>query len=303
MKLATVSVFKNILNKNSALKTMTDEELKHLQRVLLAMMKDFDGICQKHKIKYMLGGGSCLGAVRHKGFIPWDDDMDLNMTRRDYEKFKESFEKEMGDRYWLQTPEDTLDYGLAFARLRKKGTVFRSREDCDSSDENGIYIDIFIIENTYNCAVLRYWHGFLSLATGFLLSCRNFYQKRKFYIKVAGNDKKVRRIFRIKIILGFFTAWRSVDNWTRTWNNVNKMCKNSRSKYVVVPTGRKHFFGELYERDKYCDYEYVAFEDTTLPVTTDSDEYLKHLYGDYMKIPKKAQQEKHIFLELDFGDN
>ena len=303
MGLATVSVFKNLSNENSALKTMSDNDLKHLQRVLLLMAEDFDKVCRKYKIDYMLGGGSCLGAVRHKGFIPWDDDMDINMERADFEKFERVFEKELEEDYWLQTPEKTKDYGLAFARLRKKGTVFRSREDCDSNDENGIYIDIFIIENTYDFVLARYFHGFLSLTVGFVLSCRNFYQRRKFYMKIAGSDKKIRRVFRIKVALGFLVAWRSVDSWVKAWNGVNKMCKNSNSKYVVVPTGRKHFFGEIYEREKYCKYERVAFENTTLLITADNDEYMKHLYGDYMKIPKKSQQEKHIFLELDFGNN
>ena len=302
MGLATVAVFKNLSGKNSKLKELSDKDLKKLQQTLLSMMKDFDDVCQKNNIDYMLGGGSCLGALRHRGFIPWDDDMDLNMTRKDYEKFCRIFSEELGDNYWLQTPEKTHDYGLAFARLRKKGTVFRSREDYYSDDENGIYIDIFIIENTYNCRIARTLHGLLSLTTGFVLSCRNFYRNRKFYMELAGEDKKVKRVFRTKIMMGFFVSWRSVDGWVKTWNSVNKMCKNNKSRYVVVPTGRRHFFGEIYERKKYCKYERVPFEQMTVLVSKDSDAYMTHLYGDYMKIPEKNQRESHVFIELDFGD-
>ena len=302
MGLATVAVFKKISGKNSKLKQMSDEQLKRLQKVLLGMMGDFDKVCKEHKINYMLGGGSCLGAVRHGGFIPWDDDMDLNMSRRDYEKLRKVFKDELGEKYWLQTPEDTHNYGLGFARLRKKGTIFRSREDVDSSEELGIYIDIFIIENTYNYVLMRYLHGFLSLLTGFLLSCRNFFKNREFYMELAGNDKKTRIIFRTKIIIGFLMAFLSVDSWVRIWNNVNKMCKDCRSKYVTVPVGRKHFFGDMYLRKGYLEYQRIKFENMELPVPVDVDGYMKKLYGDYMKMPEKEDQETHVFLELDFGD-
>lgn len=304
MGLMTFSIFKNLVNENPLLKIMSNEDLEHLQKVLLLMLKELDGVCKKNGINYMLGGGSCLGAIRHKGFIPWDDDVDLNMTREDYTRFKTIFKNELGGSYDLQTPETTKGYGLAFVRLRKKGTIFRSRDDYDSKLENGIYIDIFIIENTYNFVLARYFHGFLSLMVGFMLSCRNFYDRRKFYMDLAGNNKKIKRVFRTKIVLGFLTAWLSVDTWVRAWDKVNRMCKDNHSKYVTVPTGRRHFFGELYERNKFCKYQRVPFESLHLPVTAISDAYLERLYGkDYMTVPKKSQQEKHIFLELDFGDN
>ena len=302
MGLSTVAAFKTLNQQNAKLKQMDDEQLKKLQSFLLSMVKDFDKVCQKYGLVYNLGGGSCLGAVRHNGFIPWDDDMDLNMPREDYEKFCKVFEKEMSANYWFQTPEKTKGYGLAFARLRKKGTIFRSREDLNNTDEAGIYIDIFIIENTYNFAPMRFLHGVLSMMTGFMLSCRNFYHNRKFYLDLAGNDKKIKKVFRIKSNIGFFLAWLSVDVWTRCWNNVNKMCKNNHSKYVVVPTGRKHFFHELYLRKEFCKTVKHKFEDVELPIAMGYDKYMKNMYGDYMVLPKKNQQETHVFLELDFGD-
>lgn len=298
MNLSTVGTFKKLQNENDCLNKMTDEQLKKLQEILVEIMNDIDCVCTKHNLTYNLGGGSCLGAIRHNGFIPWDDDMDINMPREDYERFCEIFQKELGDKYWLHTPEKTKDYGLAFARVRKKGTVFRSREDISNNEEIGVYLDIFIIENTYDVSIMRYIHGFLSLVTGFLLSCRNFYNNKKFYMNMVENNKKTKKVFLFKIIVGFIFSWLSVDTMTHIWNNANKMCKNSNSKYVTVPVGRNHFFGELYEREKFCKTIKHKFEKYEFQICEDYEGYLKHMYGDYMKIPKKEEQEQHIFLEL-----
>ena len=300
MGLSTVSTFKTLNNRSSKLKKMTNDQLRELQKTLLGILDDIDNVCKKYNLNYHLTGGSCLGAVRHNGFIPWDDDIDIDMPRKDYTKFCEVFLKEMGDKYWLHTPEKTKKLGIAFARVRKKDTIFRSREDLQNEKEAGVYIDIFIIENTFNFKPMRYIHGFLSLEFGFLLSCRNFYQNRKFYFDIIEDNKKVKRAFRMKTIIGFLLSFLSVDTMVRAWNNVNKMCKNDNSKYVVVPVGRNHFFGETYERSKFCVMIPHEFEGSQrqLPICIDYDEYLKHMYGDYMKIPKEEDRETHIFLEL-----
>lgn len=299
MELSTVSTFKTLQRNNSDLKQMTDEDLKKLQRVIYSIMGDIDYVCKKYNLTYNLGGGSCLGAVRHNGFIPWDDDIDINMTRKDYEVFCKVFMQEFPDKYWLHTPEKTRNYGLAFARIRKKGTIFKAREDMQN-DEAGIYIDLFIIENTFNFVILRKIHGFFSLMFGFLLSCRNFYENRKFYLNMVEKDKKLTKAFKTKINIGRLLSWISVDTMTHIWNKVNSICKNNNSKYVVVPCGRNHFFGELYERDKFCKTIPHKFEESEFDICVDYDGYLKHMYGDYMKIPKQEDRETHIFLELKF---
>ena len=96
---------KQILNEaanSGSVRPLTDEERKALKQTLLNTAKEIDGVCRKHGIKMFLVGGSLLGAVRHGGFIPWDDDIDFGMTRNDYQKFIEIFDTELGDRYFLR---------------------------------------------------------------------------------------------------------------------------------------------------------------------------------------------------------
>ncbi len=298
MGLSTVSAFKSLNNKNKNLKKLSDKQLKQLQKTILEIADDINFVCQKYHLNYNLGGGSALGAVRHHGFIPWDDDFDINMLRKDYEKFSTVFLKEFGDKYWLHTPEKTKNYGLGFARVRKKGTIYRAREDMEN-EEAGVYIDIFIIENTYNFVPLRYLHGFLSYVFGFLLSCRNFYKNKDFYLDMVKEDKELSKTFKFKVNIGRLLSWISLDTMTHAWNKVNAMCKNNKSRYVTVPTGRNHFFKEMYERDKFCKTILFDFEKKyKFPVAKDYDGYLKNMYGNYMELPSKNDIEAHIFVDL-----
>ena len=99
--------YKTMVNdslKKSGLKMLEGEELLKLQQAMLVCAQEIHEVCRKHHLKLILQGGSLLGAVRHGGFIPWDDDMDFAMMRKDYEKFKRIFEKELGDKYRMSVP-------------------------------------------------------------------------------------------------------------------------------------------------------------------------------------------------------
>ncbi|MDO5408857.1 MAG: LicD family protein [Lachnospiraceae bacterium] len=299
MKLSTVSLFKNLNSGNRDLIELDDETLKRMQKVILSIAEDIIEVCEANNIHYCLGGGSALGAMRHQGFIPWDDDMDLNMTRRSYERFIPLFTEKYGDRYWIHTPEATSDYGMTLARIRLKGTVLRGREDF-ANEECGMFVDLFVIENTFDFAPFRYLHGFFSMAMGFLLSCRNFYQNRRNLMALAEGNRQARKIFRIKIGIGRLLSFWSVDRWTHLTVKCYSCCHNHHSRFVVVPSGRNHFFGEQYLRKKFCAVRKLKFEGHDWNVPRDIEGYLKHMYGDYRKIPPASQQEKHVVLDIKF---
>ncbi len=301
MNLSTVDAFKNISAANNPIE-LNGERLGSLQRVLTRMLGDLNEVCERHGIAYTLGGGTCLGAVRHHGFIPWDDDVDINMTREGYSRFVKAYESELKDRYWLHDCSRTPGYELAFPRLRLKGTIVRSREDYQF-DECGAYIDIFIIDNAPSNALLRGTHGFVSMALGFAYSCRRFAAHAADYLSLVEGDAAATTAFKKKIFIGRLLSFRSVEAWTRAWDRWNSRCHDESSNHVTIPVGRKHYFGELQLRGDCFPVSHGSFGDLTVPLPKNTDAYMRSLYGeDYMTPPPEGDREKHVVYEFDLGD-
>lgn len=299
MNLSTFSLLKN--HQGSV---VIDSELtKKIQKVLLGIIIDFDQCCRENDIDYSLCGGSALGAVRHKGFIPWDDDIDVFMTRKNYDRFLDVYNDFFKDKYTLHSPETTPELGMPIAQLSLNGTVYKTQL-APNRDNPGIYIDIFILENIPDNFVLRKAHGLVSLALGLCLSCSRFNLDKVILLKFyEGASDTALEAIKLKIILGgilrFFLStkkWCELNNW---WNS---LCKNSNSKYVACPSGRKHYFGELYPRGFVCKTHYMAFENIEMRVMDGYDYYFKKLYGDdYMIPPPIEKREMHSIIELDLG--
>lgn len=297
MGLSTVDAFKHMSNLGGAV-VVEGETLKRLQLVLESMLEDIDTVCTENQIDYQLGGGSCLGAIRHGGFIPWDDDIDINMPRAHYVRFKDAFLQRFGNKYWVHDAT-TSGYGWGAPRIRKKGTVVRGKGDL-GLDECGAWIDLCIIENAPDNRLLRYLHGLGSLALGLMVSCSNFARFSDEYLKLVATDSSNRRVFKAKIIIGRLVSFISIDTWTILWDRWNGLCKNNSTEYITIPTGRKHYFGEINRRDTLFPSRRHVFASTHSFVPNDADEYLKTLYGDgYMVPPPEDKRETHVVYELN----
>ena len=292
---------KNAFN-SKKLVYLSESDIKHMQRVLIMMLKDFDHITRKFGIKYTLGGGSALGAVRHGGIIPWDDDVDVNIPRKDYDRLVKAFKSYKGKKYSLYIPGKSRRHGVAHAQLKLNGTVYKSfNELSKSDDDSGICIDLFVIENTYDNIELRCMHGILCLGFGYLLTSRKTYQDYHILKNYLDRSSTSYKSFKIKSIVGGLIKWIDIDDLTRATIKVYSMCKNDKSRYVTVPTGRKHFFGEMYPREVLVDSKRSEFNGIQTSTLVCSDDYLLHLYGaDYMSIPK-GEKEQHPLMKLDFG--
>ncbi len=302
MKISTVETFKHIAKSDNNIE-LEGTCLESLQHVLAKMLEDISSCCHKNNIAYTLGGGTCLGAIRHQGFIPWDDDVDINMLRSDYARFKEALLQEFPDKYYIQEAALTPSYTLAFPRVRLKGTVLKSREDLDlPNDECGVYVDIFLAENTPDNFLVRSLHGFGSMCFGLAYSCRRFAAYKDSFLALAADNKQASRAFKIKIALGKLLSFFSAQKWTCIWDNWNAKCKNNESRYISFPVGRGHYFTETYARDSFFPAKKAEFEQFNTCVPKDANAYLTKLYGlDYMQEPPADKRETHVVYEFDLG--
>lgn len=290
--LSTFDMFKN--TSSSICQALDQIQLVRLQNTLLEMLDDIITVCNTERIDYMLGGGSALGAARHQGIIPWDDDIDVNMTRKEVQRFLPAFKRAFSEKYWIHTPEEYNNYALLMIQIRKKGTCLKTRDDF-WHEECGACIDIFVIENTFDCKPLRIVHGMGSLAFGLLLSCRKFYRDRKQLLEFAQGNREIVSVLNKKIAIGFLISFLPINMLTRMANGWNKMCKNDHSRYVTIPSGRKHFFGEMGLREDVASTRECVFSKRNCRCPANLEEYLSRLYGDYMKIPEEHDIEKHYY--------
>ena len=134
---------------------ISDEELRQLQDCFLEIIKDIDRVCRENGICYMAAGGTALGSVRHRGFIPWDDDVDLLMPRPDLKRFLEIFDRTLGDKYEITSPASKYPLESMITAVYKKNTVKASLQTMDTDLPQGVHIDIFCIESVPTNAAAR----------------------------------------------------------------------------------------------------------------------------------------------------
>lgn len=290
----------NELAKNSSLlKEMDEATVKRMQDVLLEMYHDVKPICDKYNIPLYLIGGSALGAVRHHGFIPWDDDMDLAMTRKDYEKFKTIFEQELGDKYILNSPNYSEKPCHKYPRILKKDSYYRAIIDSDREDLHCIFLDLFIIENTPDNAFVRKLKGmycnFLYVMSWEVFIWENRNQEVKEFLMNGGAMN-----YYVRIAIGCLFSFRSSAKWFDTFDKAIQH-KNELSLNCCLATGRKRYFGEIFTRKQFFPGVYGMFQNEEVLLFQDLDNYLTNLYDNYMQLPPIEKRERHNVCEVYFS--
>lgn len=262
-------------------------DIKRLQSVLLSIMIEIDNLCKRHGIKYYLNGGNALGAVRHGGFIPWDDDFDIMMFHSDYKKFLSVCREELDQNKWY-IQEAWKDWPGCFSKIRLKGTYFEDVGEWRGVElkNRGIYIDIFEIVKSPN----NYWGRRIQYTAAKLL---NSYSLRLKGYKTQSLIKK--------IALGVSVALKS--------NKIRNFCKwlcfrgeDRQTNYVGVFFGQSRFKTAFYRKDVFQEPFYFKYENTELPLPTLYIEYLEQTFGDFMKLPPEDQQRPSHALKIDFGE-
>ena len=129
------------------MRELTCDEAKKFE---LDILLEIDSFCKKNNLRYFLAYGTLIGAIRHKGFIPWDDDIDIGMMRKDYDLFIKYASEELDSKYYLDCYETNKNCYLPFAKVRKNNTIFDEEENHHLNNHKGIYVDVIPIENASN---------------------------------------------------------------------------------------------------------------------------------------------------------
>lgn len=241
--------------------------LREYQLRLLEILKYFDSVCKKHNIKYWLDCGTCLGAIRHGGFIPWDDDIDVAMFREDYNKLLKVFEET--DNYVLQTSSNDAHYVCTYAKVRDKKSWILESVHTSKYKYPGAFIDVFIIEKGYHSV-----GKFTANLTRFL---DGIDQK---------NPSNFFRDFTFRLCKPLFLGFISV---------LQKVTRNFRNSEYMVCYGTA-FWDLQYFYEDMAQIEYKSFEGYSVPVPAGWDHYLTSIFGDYMSLPdlSKVKGDMHV---------
>lgn len=276
--------------------TTTDEELEQLKQTFLGMYKDVQSVCKKYGLVAMVGEGTALGAVRHKGFIPWDDDFDMIMPRKDYEKFIEVFEKELGKDYILSVPGKKEQSKTLFLNVIKKGTVMVCADDLNRPDANGVRIDIYPIDYFPNNKVLRYLKSYLLDAIRICAISVSIYKtKNKLFRKAFQFTIKDKIYYSIRWTIGLICSIFGQKIWYTMHNKLAYSVKPT--KYCSVPTCEMSLKEMQFSETMYPSQK-GTFEGLEVYLPNNPDAYLTTLYGDYMTLPPVDQRERHFYVEL-----
>lgn len=254
-------------------------ELKELQSIQMELLVEVDRICKKYEIRYNIIAGTLLGAVRHKGFIPWDDDADVAFLRPEYERFRNACVEELDEaRFYFQDHRNTKGYRWGYGKLRRKDTVFLREFQEHMPYEQGVFIDIFPLDGVPDRIFKRQLH----FAECFIV--------RKLLWSKAGKvaDKKAsgRMLFRILSLIPEALLMKYYDRLVDRSNR-----KESELVRILTFPTPHHSYGYL--RRWYEESGEYVFEGQMFSGIKNYNTYLCFKFGDYMKLPPEEERKTH----------
>lgn len=269
---------------------MMTNELRQLQLAQLEILKVIDAFCRDHDIQYSLYAGTLLGAVRHHGFIPWDDDLDICMVRSEYDRFIDLWAKEGPKGYLIQNKELERNFTQSFTKIRKDHTTFLQDESERGKYHTGIFVDVFPIDRIPAGKIKR---------GRFIADCL-LYQlyTREFVPPLAGRITK--------LVTGLLLKTSSAGSRNcRRHRHFRKLTRyNSDKNLNMIAIETTGTLRQTFPADMMDNYVELPFEDMTCLCMKDWDTYLRIKFGDYMELPPKEEQGwKHHPLNLDFDHN
>lgn len=253
-----------------------ENNLEQLKKVELDIFRVFIDVCKRLNLKYYIAGGTLLGAVRHSGFIPWDDDIDIGMPREDYEKFIEYGQNYLPDYYFLQSYKSDKQWLRHFCKIRDSRTTFVESTVKHLNINHGVWIDIFPLD-FINKKKQSFYNKILALNESNIFGCKTISRKIK--------------VFMSKIITFKFSDKSAFEKREKLLRKV----KNG--KYLAFFSGA---YGEkeIFPKEWFDEGTLLDFEGVNVNAPKEYKKYLSQVYGDYMCYPPKEKRVPHHYCDI-----
>lgn len=264
---------------------------KKLQKYEIEILNDFDKFCNKEGLKYFLIGGALLGSVRHKGFIPWDDDIDVAMYREDYERLQEIWVNKVDGKYFLQSGKTDPLFARGILKMRLNGTHIIENACENVSMNDGIYIDIFPIDFVEN-------------------NSKIFLEKRAKKIRhlmtlrtIKSGYKEINHT-RIKKVIRFLIKGVSINKIDRMLFKLCTRDNNKNRNYAILFLHNYPWYKQIHPIEVFGDGCKCVFENCLFNAPQKCNLFLERVFGkNYMEEPPKSMQKNpHNYIKIDFGD-
>ena len=292
----TKELYRHACQDSNDLHIITEEERIELQRHLVKIYKEIESVCVKHNLSVMLAYGSVLGAIRHGGFIPWDDDIDLFMPRKDYELFIHRYSVELPENLRVYAPNMNKKSISRFAKVVDVRTKFIEAEADDLNDPSqGVFVDIFPLESMKITPIvnrIRKWMSLMLLYIG--SSVRQYELNYKSYKKLMASSKPARINYWLREIFGFcFSFW----NYCKWYNIIDRFCRNDEATGYVADLIGVYKWQPI-PSEVFLPPKKGTFEHISVYLPNDPVRHLELTYANWQDLPPEDERYQHYIRYL-----
>ncbi len=268
--------------------TLEEETLRKLQKTELEILIEVDRICQKNRIHYSLTGGTLLGAVRHGGFIPWDDDADISMLRSEYKKFQRACKRDLDtERFYFQDMENTPGYRWGYGKVRRKDTIFLREGQEQMPYEQGIFLDVFPRDGVLDGVIARKVHTALC------------FMVRKIMWSAVGRKTAGNRMIRWMYQWLYLLTKKKLPQICQWLQRISNADKTEYVRTLTFPLPNRL---KGYRREWYQKYTKIRFEGYDFQVQASYEQWLSEEFGNYMELPPAEKRKTHPVTQIRFPE-